>query len=413
MKQKKILVVSFQSLMKDNAAGMGRLGYFVSERLHQHNMLQYFVVHSKGKFDTSFPSRPVSWLSRYYLYALNKLDRIFHFPSYWFRLVQEVIFDWFCAYHLNDSVSILFTTHGHMKRTFKKARSRNIRIIYVPANPEDNYIYKLVTEEKALLGITNTDAYTYLPRLNFYNQAMKHVHEVIGTYPTVYRSYKNADVPCKVVQIDGHLNPDFHPVVLKDKEITPEFRVGYLAHTVVLKGLQYLLEAWEAIQQTNPDTRLQLYVAGGMNPELKAYVDSRFGSLANVTYHGYVESVPDFMQSLDLFVVPSLIDGGPYTAVEAAHYAVPVIITENCGSGELLGRNESGCWIVPIRDSAAIKHSILSAYADRVNTKKVGMNAKHNLDSYNMDELINEVATYLLTIQKGPVNTKDPLAISP
>src|SRR5690606_40692548 len=71
---KKILVISFQSLIKDSAAGMGRVGFEVSKILHQHGLLQYFVVSSKGQYTTSFPSKPVSFFSRYYLFLLNRSE---------------------------------------------------------------------------------------------------------------------------------------------------------------------------------------------------------------------------------------------------------------------------------------------------------------------------------------------------
>jgi glycosyltransferase involved in cell wall biosynthesis len=101
------------------------------------------------------------------------------------------------------------------------------------------------------------------------------------------------------------------------------------------------------------------------------------------------------MKSLDLFVVPSLIDGGPYTALEAAHYGIPVIITENCGSRELLNHSKEGAWIVPIRDGHAIKEKVLLAMNDYQKRIETGLNGKHNLDNYQTEKLIQKIADHL------------------
>jgi glycosyltransferase involved in cell wall biosynthesis len=104
------------------------------------------------------------------------------------------------------------------------------------------------------------------------------------------------------------------------------------------------------------------------------------------------------MKSLDLFVVPSLIDGGPYTALEAAHYGIPVIITENCGSGELLNHSTEGAWVVPIRDKHAIKEKILLAVNDYDKGRETGLNGKHNLDNYQTEKLIQKIANHLESV---------------
>lgn len=394
--KKKILVVSFQSLTANSAGGMARLGYYLSEELHKRGLLQKFIVHSKGKYETSFPSEPVSKWSRAYLFALNKWSAKAKVPAHKFRLIQENIFDWFCAKQLSNKTGILFTTNAHMRRTFAKAKKKGIPIIYIPANQEENLIYELVTHEHDKMHLDTIDAYTYLPRLKFYNDSIKYVDTVIGTYPTVYNSYVKAGSNLyNVVQITGHLKPDFKPYEMEARPESKVFRVGYLAHTVVLKGLQYLLEAWEDLMKEHKGEPIELNVAGYIEPKLKAYIDKRFEGLAQVNYLGRIPDVPDFFKNTELFVVSSLAEGGPYTALEAALYGVPVLITDNCGSAELLGRNESGCEVIPIQDPKSIKEKIHYFYKHKDVAKQMGLNAKRNLDGYSMDHLFVDIADYL------------------
>ncbi len=390
-----ILVTSFQSLTPKSAGGMARLGYYVSDQLHRRGLLRNFVVYSKGKFDTAFPSIPVSPISRYYLFALNKLNKIFKVPDHKFRLIQEKLYDKLCAKRLTGDIKILFTTNAHMYRTFTKAKKLGIPIIYVPANPEEHFIFDLVTEENAKLGIKSLDAYNYLPRLHFYNDSISLVDTIIGTYPTVYKSYKEYSNQYDLVEITGHLKPDFKDYQLEDKPISEELKVVYVATTVVLKGLQYLLEAWKLLKQEHPDKKLQLYIVGNIETPIKNFINENYAGLQDVTYTGRIPDVAAFLKDKDLSVVPSLTDGGPYVALEAAHYGIPVILTNNCGSAELLSRNASGCIVIPIRDAKAIRDKILWAYNYREEAKQMGINAKKNLDSYDMDELIMGITDYL------------------
>lgn len=392
----KILVVSFQSLTAHSGAGMARLGYYLSHQLDKKGILQDFIVFSKGKFTTSFKSSPVSYWSRYILFLLNWLDKQFHFASYKFRYVQELIFDFFCVSKVTKETGILFVTQPYLPRTFRKAKKMGIEIIFIPANPEENYIRNLVTEEQNKLNIHAVDAYTYPRRIDLFNSSVNYIDKVIGTYPTVYETYRTSPYKGEVIKMIGHLKPDFTPLTIENKEAAKgTFIVGYLAHTVALKGLHYLLEAWQMLMQEHPECDIKLMIAGKIDPAIEQYINEKFPALQKTERLGRIPDIKEFYKQLHLFVVPSLIDGGPYTALEAAHYAVPVLITENCGSAELLSRNESGCSIIAIRDAAAIKEEIEKAYNNRAASAQMGMNAKHNLDSYRMDELIADVAGYL------------------
>lgn len=393
---KKILVVSFQSLTANSGAGMARLGYYLSEQLDKRGVLQDFIVYSKGKFTTSFKSSPVSYWSRYILFLLNFLDKKLHFAPYKFRYVQELIFDFLCVNKVTKETGILFVTQPYLPRTFRKAKKLGIEIVFIPANPEENYICNIVTEEQNKLNVHAVDAYTYPKRIQLFNDSVNYIDKVIGTYPTVYETYKSSAYKGQVIKMIGHLKPDFKPLTIDHKGVsTGTFIVGYLAHTVALKGLHYLLEAWEMLMQEHPEYDIKLMIAGKVDTAIEQYINEKYPSLPKTEKLGRIPDIKEFYKQLHIFVVPSLIDGGPYTALEAAHYAVPVVITENCGSAELLSRNQSGCSIVPIRDAEAIKNEIVKAYNNRSASVKMGMNAKHNLDTYRMDELITDIANYL------------------
>lgn len=395
----KILVVSFQSLTATSGLGMARLGYSLSAELHKRGLLKTFIVHSKGKFDTPFPSEPVSFFSRYYLFVLNKINRLLNLKPHVGRFIQEVLFDWFCAMKINPSIQVLFVTQPYLKRTLRKAKSLGIKTILLSGTPEDNYIYDIVNEENKKIGSKEIDAYTYDRRNRYFNQSMKYLDIAVGFFPNVYKTYAESKTfKGKSLQLAGHITPDFPHFDLTDKKPSSgKFTVGFLSYTVVLKGLQYLLEAWQNIMAEPGKEDMQLIIGGPVNPVMKSYISKHYAEVKNVTYTGQVNDIPAFMQGLDLFVVPSLIDGGPLTALEAAHYAVPVLITDNSGSCVLISRGEGGGYVIPIRDAEAIKEKILWAYNHKEQNAQFGLNAKQNLDNYSFDEYIVRLSDYLQT----------------
>lgn len=395
--QKKILVVSFQSLTARSGQGMARLGYALSKELHQRGLLKTFIVSSKGKFETPFPSEPVSFWSRYYLFILNKINSFFKFQTHGFRFIQETLFDWFCALKIDKSIGVLFVTQPYLKRTFKKAKQLGIKTILLSGTPEDNYIYHIVSEENKKIGSKEIDAYTYDKRNRYFNDSMKYLDVAIGFFPTVYKTYTESKAfKGHTVQMTGHMTPDFPYYDVKNKKKSDgTFVVGFMSYTVVLKGLQYLLEAWEQITEQHKTEDIKLIIGGPMNPIMDNYIKEHYSNLKQVSYAGQVKDIATFMQQLDLFVVPSLVDGGPMTALEASHYAIPVLITDNAGSSELIERGDGGGYIVPIRDTAALKEKILWAYNNRAANAQKGLNAKENLNRYNFDEFITEMSDYL------------------
>lgn len=375
---------------------MAKLGYYVSEQLHKRNLLSKFIVFSKGKFDTEFPTLPVSGKSRYILFILNRLNRIIKLPDHKFRLLQEHIYDILCRRHINKNIGVLFTTNAHLKRTFSRAKKLGIPIIYAPANPEENYICELITEEHKKLNITKEEPYTYKPRLSFYNRSIPYVDTVIGTYPTVYKTYKTHSKVNDVQHINGFLKIDFKPYDYSPSPVTSKLKVIYLATTVPLKGLQYLLAAWEKLMQHQDiANNFELHVVGRIEKSVQYYVNKNYPDLKQVQYKGRVKDVTSELQEMDLCVIPSLTDGGPYVAFEAAHYGLPIIITENCGSTELLSNEPKGCLPIPIQDADAIYEKILWVYNNREMAKQIGINGKQHLDNYDMDTFIKQVADYL------------------
>jgi starch synthase len=124
-------------------------------------------------------------------------------------------------------------------------------------------------------------------------------------------------------------------------------RVLFVGGLSQRKGLSYLLHAVEELGDA-----VELTVIGsGSGSEL---LGSNHRQLGSVPFSKVLEE----MQNHDVFVFPSLFEGFGMVITEALSQGMPVIITPNTGPADMITDGVEG-WVVPIRDSEAIKQRLL------------------------------------------------------
>lgn len=384
------LFISFQSLTTAGAAGTGKIAYEMARNFFEKKHPVKLVVSSKGKFRTIFPSSPVSPWSRYYLFLLNKFIAPLLKPHQK-RHLEEQIFDLFCTRQIQRDQKIVFTTTPFIPRTLKKAKQLGIQVVFFPGTPEENHIAELVTREADHWNVAAADVYTYPSRLAVYNKGMSFVDCVICHSSVIGSTYKKQWPQKKFVSCRGLLKP-----VSAGNEKRNEstlFTVLYAAHTVWLKGLQYLLKAWSGLTIDG-----ELLIVGSIDPAVQLIIDREFASLKNVTFTGAVTGIDAYVKRSTVLVCPSLIDGGPVTVMEAMRFGVPSILTNECGVKDFIGDGETG-WIVEAGNAKELATRIKWCYDNREATHQVGLAAQSMLNQYDFMAFIENIASETLALR--------------
>lgn len=384
------LFISFQSLTSAGAGGTGKIAYEVARDLFDKKQPVKLIVSAKGKFTTTFPSAPVSVWSRYYLFLLNKLIAPWLKP-YQKRHLEEKIFDFFCSFHIQRDQKLVFTTTPFIPRTLKKAKQLGIPVVFFPGTPEENHIAELVTREANHWNVKAQDVYTYQPRLAVYNKGMSLVDDVICHSSVIESTYKKNWPGKKFISCAGLLKP----VSINHEEATPSasFTVLYAAHTVWLKGLQYLLKAWSEVSVDG-----ELLVVGSIDPTVQRVIDREFSSLKNVSFTGAVSGIDAYVKRSTVLICPSLIDGGPVTVMEAMRHAVPSILTSMCGVKDFIREGETG-WIIEAGNSAELAARIKWCYENPEATRQIGQAAQTMLNQYDFKDFIENIASETLALR--------------
>lgn len=153
------------------------------------------------------------------------------------------------------------------------------------------------------------------------------------------------------------------------------FRVLFVGGISLRKGVQYLLEAWKKLDTKNAE----LVLVGGIDEELKPII-SKYSDMKNIIFKGFLKDPLAAYNEAAIFVFPSIEEGSAKVTYEAMAMGLPVITTENSGS---MVRDGIDGFIIPIRNSGAIKDKINYFFENRHEIEKMGMAARENIKQYS------------------------------
>jgi glycosyltransferase involved in cell wall biosynthesis len=123
---------------------------------------------------------------------------------------------------------------------------------------------------------------------------------------------------------------------------------GFAARLEHLKGPLVLMDAFAKTHRTFSDIKLQIAGSGSLKRKLLARAKAH-GITGLCEFPGVytrIEEKGSFMQSLDVFVLPSLTEGTPNGIIEAMAYGLPVISTTVGGIPDLVS-DETGILVAP------------------------------------------------------------------
>jgi glycosyltransferase involved in cell wall biosynthesis len=146
--------------------------------------------------------------------------------------------------------------------------------------------------------------------------------------------------------------------------------VGVVGRLETQKGHTYLLEAWPAVLREFPDARLLLVGDGGLRPALEAQARAT-GAGDSVIFAGFRADVARVLDALDVACLPSLYEGMPLTAIEAAAMARPVVATAVDGTPEVVRDGRTGR-LVPPADPPALARALLDLLRDPEGARRMG-----------------------------------------
>lgn len=174
----------------------------------------------------------------------------------------------------------------------------------------------------------------------------------------------------------------FHPLEAPRSE--PPFRALFVGHLSVRKGLHHLLQAWSELDL--PQAELVL-VGNPVDKHGAALLERYRGTYRRLGFVTH-ERLPEVYRDCDIFVFPSLAEGGALVISEALASGLPCVVSANAPS---VLRDGLEGYIVPVGDVAALKERILRLHSDRALRTRMAAAARRRAEDFSWTDYYRRV----------------------
>jgi glycosyltransferase involved in cell wall biosynthesis len=176
--------------------------------------------------------------------------------------------------------------------------------------------------------------------------------------------------------------------------------VGAIGRLVWQKGFEYLIGAIPEVSKKYPEAKFLLVGEGLLEDALKAK-SKKLKIKDKIIFAGFRDDIKDILASIDIFVMPSLLEGLPMILLESMAMGKSIIATDIDGINEVLEDRNSGL-LVPPKDSKALANSILDLIVHKSKACKMGEEARTVMNErFSVNTMVEKVeAVYQELLEK-------------
>ena len=183
------------------------------------------------------------------------------------------------------------------------------------------------------------------------------------------KKYLNSDTPLYTIPFGVDLYR-FKPA--KQQREKDYVVAGIVKNLEPVYGYKTLIKAFSIAVRSRPNMKLLIIGKGSLEDKLKKQC-KKLKIDKNVQFVGYVDNkqVPEYLNKMDIFILPSVQETFGVSAVEAAACGLPVIASDVCGLPEVVINNKTGL-LVKTGDPETLAEAIIQLADNRELTRKMG-----------------------------------------
>lgn len=240
---------------------------------------------------------------------------------------------------------------GVIGKLVELIKQRNIDVIHTHGYKSD--ILGILAARKAKIrcvvtphGFENASDLKLRAFIWLGNQAMKYADVVVPLSPALMEDVKKIGVPDKKVQYIQN-GVDLSEVEAQDAERNQVLkskknkRIGFIGQMISRKNIFDILDIFQNIAERHDDVELVLLGDGDQRPQLEEYSQS-LSNKDRIHFLGFRDDRLDYLQSLDLFVMTSTLEGIPRCLMEATAMGIPVAAYDIAGIDQLIEHEKTG-----------------------------------------------------------------------
>lgn len=171
--------------------------------------------------------------------------------------------------------------------------------------------------------------------------------------------------------------------------------IGLTANFRKIKNHIFLLEAFNQLVKEYKNIKLLLIGTGRMfgadNTELEIVSFIKKNRLADkVILLGLRKDIPELLNTMDIFCLPSFKEGHPISLIEAMATGLPVVGTDVEGIKEMVAQNKNG-FLVTLGDAEGLKNALHRLLGDEALCKELGNESRVMAEKlYSLDACVDK-----------------------
>lgn len=354
----------------DVGSQTGQALTYTTTRFQERNRLQSVYVRGieSSRLPSDYIETPIPFgrtipraLTGINRYITSRLDH---------RIVSEAIFDYFTERALSDDNSdIHFHYTPGYRRSLARGKEREVMTVIRASTELVESANERQRVEARKFGVDSTPSEARKRKAWIRRKTLEEADKIVAISSFVKQSLVEVGIPGERIGVAPlGINAGDYPIA--DVDNASGFRVTYVGSIRLLKGIQYLLRAWEEGGWCD-ESESELQLCGRVSSDIRPILERLKSD--NVHLQGYVDPREYYCQS-SVFVLPSISDGFGKSALEAMSCGLPVIVTENCGVVDVITDGYDG-FIVPACDSNAIVDRLRYLHEKPSEQRRIGANA--------------------------------------
>lgn len=166
--------------------------------------------------------------------------------------------------------------------------------------------------------------------------------------------------------------------------------IGTVGRLAVQKGHRYLIEAFPSVKEEFPNAKLLIvgHDDEGLRENLEGLI-ARLGLEGEVFLPGYIDGA-SVMNSIEVFVLPSLWEGLGLVLLEAMAAGKPIVASRVSAIPEIVIDGETGV-LIPPKNPKALADAIISMLRDPERSREMGRKGQERLvREFSVDKMVSE-----------------------
>lgn len=123
-------------------------------------------------------------------------------------------------------------------------------------------------------------------------------------------------------------NSDIRIIKRKELKIGNELLIGHVGRFVEVKNHSFLIDVFARLKSMISNIKLILAGEGELKFDIQKKVEN-LGLKDSVIFLGHKTNIYEYLQAMDIFILPSTVEGFPISALEAQASGLPCYISDN------------------------------------------------------------------------------------